>query len=129
MSDLRSISTNQATKRFPSVQTFTLLKDGKIAAAADYITTDGYVSGEFHLPATFDGTAITFESAPVENGEAGTFVALYDTKNNAISQTVTTATARAYVINPKLLAGQALKILSDTNQADTDTIIKVVLKS
>ena len=88
------------------------------------ITVDGYSYGGFILPATFDGTAMTFT---VCDTYGGTYVALEDSSGNAISLTV--EASKAYAFPPELFAFPYAKMVSGTNQSTTDTVIAVSLKA
>lgn len=87
----------------------------------------------FSLPATLDGTALTFEGGISEGARDmfidptdGTFFALYNS-SGAVSLTV--AASRHYTLDPDALEGVMwLKFVMGTNQATTDTVITCILE-
>ena len=92
-------------------------------ATSEVITTDGYAFGGYILPATFDGTAMTFLVC-TEYG--GTYVALEDSDGNAITHVV--EASKAYVFPPELFAFPYAKLVAGSNQTTTDTVISFSVK-
>lgn len=75
----------------------------------------------FYLPATMDGTAITFQIA---DEDGGTFIAVHDGAGAALSKTVAQNTF--VPLNPADTAGwQHIKLVSGTTET-ADRVIKLV---
>ena len=89
------------------------------ATVSSVVDTRGGIITGLILPAAFTGTAITFQ---VSDKVDGTFVALYDETNTAISLTV--AQGRGYKIDPSLLAGwRFVKIVSGSAEGAIRSVI------
>lgn len=97
------------------------------AASSNAIDLHGGVLYGFYLPAEFDGTALTFTTAPTADG---TFVAVKDSAGSAISFTV--AASGFYGLSAdqvaKLKGCRFLKLVSGTNQSTTDTIVTLAVR-
>ncbi len=97
------------------------------AASTGEIDHHGGVPYGFFLPAEFDGTALTFTTAPASGG---TFVAVKDSSGSAISFTV--AASGYYGLSAdqvaKLKGCRFLKLVSGTNQSTTDTIVTLAVR-
>lgn len=94
------------------------------AAIANGATTSGAVSLEgvtilgIIMPATFTGTALTFQ---VCDTSGGTYVALYDSTNAAVS--VTVGTSRAYYLDPAIFAAwRFVKVVSGSTEGGARSI-------
>ena len=92
-------------------------------ATSEVITTDGYAFGGYILPATFDGTTMTFT---VSTEYGGTYVALEDSDGNAITHVV--EASKAYIFPPELFAFPYAKLVAGSNQTTTDTVISFSVK-
>lgn len=97
------------------------------SAASAEIDLHGGVLYGFFLPAEFDGTALTFTTAPTAGG---THVAVKDSGGSAISFTV--AASGYYGLNANqvnaLKGCRFLKLVSGTNQSTTDTVITLAVR-
>ena len=120
----------------PSV---TLTRDAYVAPAASTLVsigTDDDLTPEIDItsaafggllvPATVNGTSLSFTVSDVSGG---TFYALKDKDNAAISLTITSATASAVALPAELFAFNFFKIVTGTAQSTTDTQFIVTLRS
>jgi hypothetical protein len=107
--------------RSSQTQQITIASGGATSGA---MVLDGYAFGGFILPATFDGTAMTFT---VCDTFAGTYVALEDATGAAISLTV--EASKAYALPADLFAFPFAKLVAGTNQSTTDTVIPVCVRA
>ena len=88
------------------------------ATASDTLDIVGLSVCGFVLPATFTGTAVTFQTAI---SPTATFQTLYDTTNTAIGATVTQG--RNYSVNPaNFAAWRYVKIVSGSAEGGARTI-------
>jgi hypothetical protein len=96
-------------------------------AASAEIDLHGGVLYGIYLPAEFDGTALTFTTAPAAGGG---HVAVKDSSGSAISFTV--AASGFYGLSAdqvaKLKGCRFLKLVSGTNQSATDTVITLAIR-
>ena len=98
---------------YQTTQTATIAAGGTKSAAvgiADYLT------GGFQLPATFTGTAMTFEVS----ADGSTFVALNDS-SGAISLTV--AQGKAYALPAAVMAYPWVKFVSGSTEGAARSIL------
>ena len=79
--------------------------------------------GMVYLPATFDGTTITFLCSPTYGG---TYVALEDASSNAVS--ITTAASQCFTIPEAVFGAGFIKLVAGSTQTTTDTDILITLK-
>lgn len=79
--------------------------------------------GMVHLPAEFDGTALTFTVSPTYGG---TYVALEDSSGAAV--TLTVEAGKAYALPEALFGAPYCKLVSGTSQTTSDTVIPVTLR-
>lgn len=97
------------------------------AASTGAIDLHGGVLYGFYLPAEFDGTALTFATAPTIDG---TYLAVKDSGGSAISFTVAASGyygLKADQVN--VLKGcRFLKLVSGTNQSTTDTVVTLAVR-
>lgn len=93
-----------------------------ISAAFD---RGGYRSLMVILPATYDGTSMSFQ---VSDTLGGTYVPLNDFYGNPVTLPVVAA-SNAYFLPGELSAARFIKLVASTNQLTTDTIMTVVLRS
>lgn len=97
------------------------------SAASGEIDLHGGVLYGFFLPAEFDGTSLTFTTAPTPGG---THLAVKDSSGSALSFTV--AASGFYGLSgdqvAKLKGCRFLKLVSGTNQSTTDTIVTLAVR-
>jgi len=91
------------------------------------IDLHGGVLYGIYLPAEFDGTALSFTSAPASDG---TFVPVKDSGGSAISFSVTASGYYGLKADQvAVLKGcRFLKLVSGTNQSTTDTIVTLAVR-
>lgn len=99
----------------------TIAQNGTTSTAAEL--ADGYSAVAVQLPATFEGTALTFTGS----SDGTTYVALYDV-GGASAYSITVGTSRIVPVDPRVFAGlQYLKAVSNAaggeNAATTVTFI------
>lgn len=92
------------------------------ATASEAIPVDDVSSGSFSIPAAFTGTAVTFTGSDTADG---TFVAIYNASNAAVS--ITVAINRAYPLPAECFGFKFIKIVSGSSEAAERTI-KVTTK-
>jgi len=85
--------------------------------------TDGYAMGMVFLPATFDGTTVTFTCCDTYGG---TYVPLEDSSSAAV--TITTAASQCFALPEALFGAPYCKIVAGSSQTTTDTVFTVSLK-
>lgn len=90
-------------------------------AASTVIDIRGYAQMGFQIPSAFTGASVSFQVS----ADNSTFVALHDTSNAAVSQTVTAS--KAYTLPISIFPWGYMKIISASNEAAARSII-VALK-
>ena len=100
------------------ISTSVTLPAGTVSNA---LPIEDFVTGGFILPATFTGTAITFQVS----ADGTTFVALNDS-SGAVSLTV--AQGKGYALPASVMGFRFLKFVSGSSEG-ADRTIQVVLKS
>lgn len=93
------------------------------AATSSAFVVDGFAIGMVHLPSTFDGTAITFTVCATAGG---TYVPYEGSDGSAVS--ITTSASNAFALPEGLFGTRYAKLVSGSNQADTDTVITITTK-
>lgn len=101
--------------------TATIVSGGATSGAVDF---SGANAGGFLLPATFDGTAMTFT---VCDTLAGTYVGLQNAAGSA-AVSVTVAASKGYPLPVELAGWPYFKFVAGTNQSTSDTVITVTRK-
>lgn len=98
-----------------------MAKDATESAAMAYKEA---ASGVFVVPTGFTATTMTFK---VSDAIDGTFTALYNTSNSAVSYTV--AAGRAYPIPTEAAGAAYIKFVGNTGQLTAAKTITVTTKS
>lgn len=98
-----------------------LIADGQTVSsnAQDF---RGYYLVGFYIPSGFEGTALTFQAAPTING---TYLAVYEDANNAVSLTVAQSRYVALGSSAAARAAESLpcvKVVAGTAQTGDITI-------
>lgn len=107
--------------RREAVLTCSVASGQTVSAAID---TAGYGNIGVIVPATFDGTSISFQTADIL---AGTYVPVYDITGQPVA--VPVAASRAVDLPGELLFCRFIKIVCGTVQATTTTDFLVLLRS
>lgn len=117
-----------AVENFGTATAYPTVTIASGAAASGALDLHGGVLYGFYLPAEFDGTALTFTTAPAADA---TFVPVKDSGGSAVSFTVAASGyygLKADQVN--VLKGcRFLKLVSGTNQSTSDTVITLAVRS
>lgn len=99
-----------------TVQQTVTIASGESASAP--VDASQHAFGAFHVPATFDGTSVTFESSP---DDGTTWGAIHDESNSPISQSVTAG--KSYAIPARVLHARKFRIVSDASESGARSIV------
>lgn len=88
------------------------------ATASETVDASQHAFGVFHLPGTFTGASVTFETSP-DGGT--TWQAIHDADNAVISQAVTAG--KSYAIPSRVMHAETFRIVSAGAEGADRTIV------
>ena len=104
-----------APRRNPPTQTLTIANG---ATTSDALDLTNIVHGSFSIPASFTGASVTFTGCATSDG---TYTAIHDSSNNAVSRTVTSS--KSYQLPAEVLAFNFVKFVSASAETGAKSII------